>query len=247
MEPQAQDPVLSCDEFRRRLRIAPREGSDAEMLRHRRCCSACDQWANQEALFERQLRRALEVDPPAGLEQRILKARNGRRSRLGEVPVLGWALAATLALAFGVGLWVPSAIQPPTRGIDDLVLEHLDAELEHLRPHSILRYAEVAPVLKQLGGEIIGGLADVSFAGICDLDQRRIAHLVVHGEQGGAVSLLFLPDIYLSSQVRVRSSRFSGVILPTDFGSLAVIGEAAAGSSVDQLARRVRGTIVWRT
>jgi len=245
------DPELSCAEFRRRLQVEP-ERYDTAMLQHAERCDACARWDRQAAHFERALRQALDVEPPEALERRILDTWETHRKdfrrpgRAGYSP-RAWSLATSLALALGIAVWVglkPSAPYPQPRSIENLVLQHVNAELEHLQPAGVLHHSEVAPVLKALGGELVGRLGAVSFAGVCDLQHRRIAHLVVRGEQG-AVTLLFLPEFFVSAQTSIRSRRFSGLILPADFGSLAVVGDA--GTSLERLARQVRGAVVWST
>ena len=78
--------------------------------------------------------------------------------------------------------------------------------------------------------------------GRCRIRRWDGVHLVLRGRAGG-VTVLLMPQEYRREPERVSSRRFSGVILPTPNGSMAVIGEKS--EPLEDAARRIQGAILW--
>jgi hypothetical protein len=66
--------------------------------------------------------------------------------------------------------------------------------------------------------------------------------MVVPGKRG-PITVLIMPGEYLMQPRQVRSSRFSGVIVPTVYGSMAVVGEKL--EPVEKVVEKMRRTIIW--
>ena len=71
---------------------------------------------------------------------------------------------------------------------------------------------------------------------------RHGAHLVF-SETAGPVPVLIMPGERTAAAERIDSRGFTGVVVPTEYGSLAVIGEAP--ESVEPVLLRVQEVLVW--
>ena len=225
--------MMSCLEFRRRVTAAPAE-SDPELEAHARACAACAAYRERTREFDRDLLEAMRLEPPEGLGSRILlrqrldeKARiRARRRRL--------ALAAALLLAVGLGggLWM----WRPGTSLEGVVLAHVNAEMHHLQDQKNLRLAQLNRVLQPLGSTVEREIGPIRYAGSCRIRNHTGGHVVLESSEG-PVTVLFMPGEYIDARRPVHDQHFRGVILPTDNGSIAILGESETG--VREIERRL--------
>jgi hypothetical protein len=228
---------IGCAELQRRLLVDPFD-PDPALLLHRQRCARCARAAGEAMLFESALHRVLAVDPTPGLARRIV-AEQRRRANRRIAAAAG--LLASRGLAAWVGYWVRGWAQPaPT--LAQRVREHIECESPHLHQHADLSNAQVAAVLRQLGGNLVISLGRVDFAGICPMHPGLVAHLVVEGAEG-PVSVLFMPGEYLEGPQTVRSRALQGMLVPTAYGSLAVVG--GPGEPVEAFVKRIGASVTW--
>ncbi len=236
---------MNCLEFRRKLLIEPRS-RDKEFADHASSCPECAGEAEQAHRFEDRLHAALDVPRPVGLESRIISARSGATERgLSGFGSRWLALAAGTLLAIGLAGWmgykwehyfgVPS-------GLEMAVVNHINDELDHLHVDQDARPENLEFLLSQFGAGIEGDIGRVSFVTRCNIGRRSGVHMVVPGQQG-PITVLIMPGEYLMQPRQVRSSRFSGVIVPTVYGSMAVVGEKL--EPVEKVVEKMRRTIIW--
>lgn len=62
------------------------------------------------------------------------------------------------------------------------------------------------------------------------------AHLITNGESG-PVTVLVMPGEHIDKNINITSSRFSGAIYSTAYGSLAVVGEK--GEKISPIANKM--------
>ena len=74
------------------------------------------------------------------------------------------------------------------------------------------------------------------------MEARSRGPRVVPGRQG-PVTVLIMPGEHRMKREQVSSFRFSGVIVPTDYGSMAVVGERL--ESVEHIVDKMKQAIVW--
>ncbi len=230
-------PDVDCAELSRRLLIDPFD-PDAALLRHRTRCARCDRAARKALAFEMALRQALAVDPPPGLGTRIGAARRRHATRR-------LAAAAGLAVSLGLAGWLGYGLRgwlEPAPTLAQLVREHIEREAPHLGERGNLTDAQVAAVLHQVGGELVVSLGRVDFAGLCPMRRALSAHLVIEGARG-PVTLLFMPGEHLDGPQPVRSEALQGLVVPTAYGSLAVVG--GRGEPVERLIKRIGDSVTW--
>ncbi|MGD2082405.1 MAG: DUF3379 family protein [Chromatiales bacterium] len=228
-------PPIDCREVRRRLLIDPRD-PDPGLRRHREGCPACDRAANDALAFEARLRRALSVDPPPGLAGRVRRA-------LGRRAAVRVGAAAAVVLGLGLAAWIGAGLtaRPDLAGV---VAGHIEAEAEHLSARQAVGAPQLAALVGELGGELTRGIGEVRFAGLCVIRDHYGIHLVVKGRHG-PVTVLIMPGEDPGRDRSVSTGRLRGLILPTAYGSLAVVGEPQ--EPLHAWADEVRGALVWRS
>ncbi len=237
---------MNCLEFRRKLHEDPRCAAP-DFTAHLRACASCRREHQRVLCFDEQLREALEVEPPADLAQRILAAQRAeaapaRRQRPWRMPA---ALAATLVLGVGVALFISGIWTPrPDDGLETTVLHHIRDELPHLHEVRDVTPERLAALLEDLGGALREPLHGVNFAGKCQMRKYPGAHLVLAGERG-PVTVLIMPGERIAAARRFHSERFVGELVPTRYGSFAVVGEK--GEDTDAIAGQIARDIVWRS
>src|SRR5450432_3382984 len=118
---------MNCLEFRRQLATDP-QCCEVDFVRHRQECARCAEACAHANAFEGSLREALAITTPAQLAESILLAHATRQQRQRQYFRRGaiLALAASVALAFGIGMRV-EASPLATQAVD-----HLRSEAEVL-------------------------------------------------------------------------------------------------------------------
>ncbi len=236
---------MNCLEFRRKLLIEPRS-RDREFADHATSCPECAGEAEQAHRFEDRLHAALDVPSPVGLESRIISARSSASDKgLSGFGSRWLALAAGVLLTIGLAGWmgykwehyfgVPS-------GLEVAVIDHINEELDHLHVDQDVRPENLVFLLSQFGAGMEGDIGRVNFVSRCSVRQHLGVHMVVPGQQG-PITVLIMPGEYLMQPQQVRSPRFSGVIVPTVYGSMAVVGEKL--EPVEQVVEKMQAMIIW--
>jgi hypothetical protein len=222
---------MNCLEFRRLCLIDP-DTRAAAYVAHAQSCARCARFARGQDEREHVLRAALRVDTPVALAERILLRHAFARDR---TPRTRWAVAATLLLGVGVGLFTWHGMRVPT--LTDEVLAHVRAEPESLTAGGPADPDKVSGVLRALGVTLDGAIGPVRYAGICDIALRPGGHLVLAGERG-PVTLLLLPGSRAAATQRVTDGHFEGLLVPAAHGAFAVVG--FPGEPLDGVVERLR-------
>lgn len=239
--------MMNCLEFRHHLLIDP-FSRDADFVTHRDECVGCGHEAVRAAKLEKQLHGSLSVEPPEGLRDRILLVHALDHDKPRRIFRPRWlAMAASLLLVVGLvgGLgyrWADTLFR--SSGLEVAVLNHVTDELEHLHQDRNLQTADLEELLTPFGARLKNGLGRVNYAGRCNIRKHSGIHLVVSGQQG-PITILLMPGEHVDHQQSIRSSRFDGVLVPTPYGSMAVIGEK--GEVLDSVVDTVAEKIVWTT
>jgi len=229
---------IDCLAHRRRLLIDPRD-DDPALARHRARCASCADAAREALAFEATLAHALEVPPPPDMQGRIAAARRaqvGRRLALAAA----WVLSVGIAAWLGYGVGDRRAAEPD---LAQVVIRHIRAEAVALQADDGIPADRLGALFARLGGDLMGDLGRVRFAGLCLIRRGEGIHLVVKGRQG-PVTLLFMPGEHLEAALEIRDSGLQGWLVPTEYGSLAVVGKT--GEVVERLIDRALDRVHWR-
>lgn len=236
---------MNCVEFRRRSMVDPMS-QDPELAEHASACARCAREAQRLASFEQALRDALKIRPPEGLKARILLAQSFSATRRTSTVGARWlAAAAALLVAVGVTGWLGyrwDAYLGEPVGLERAVLNHVNSELSYLYVDHDIQRTQLGQLFAQFGARLDNDFGRVSYAGRCNIRTQPGIHLVVPGQEG-AITVLFMPDEHLTEPTPVHSDRFTGIIVPTDFGSVAVVGEK--GEPVSDVAEKMQHLVAW--
>lgn len=234
---------MNCLDFRRRM-LADPFTADEDLQAHEAACADCGPFARELRAQEVQLRALLQqVAPPPGMAERIqLAARFERRSAWQLRWWYGAAAALVLAVGFGMlSLWTTS-IERGGVTLAQSVVYHIEDEASHLHESQPVPAARLASVFARFGAELTADIGRVNFAAECLMRQRNGVHLVLPGRMG-PVTVFFMPGEMAGAELPVRSARFAGHIVPTPWGSIAVVGES--GESLEGLGERLAGAVYW--
>ncbi len=228
---------MNCEDFRKKLLQDP-SWTDAAFLQHKDKCASCRREWEQVQSFEAKLRSVLlqSQNPKAPISLQAPRRRLWQRA---------WIKAASVLLLVAAGMGGYNLVQNmfPQEDLAQLVVRHVQAEPELLQQMKPLDVMSVAAVFDAMGFESSAAVKGVTAASPCWMRKSRGVHLVVQGEQG-AVSLLLMPGEYVSKPQALQTEQWSGLVVPEQWGSLAVL--ASAGEDAGAFVSMVEKNIHWK-
>lgn len=236
---------MDCLTFRRQLLEDPTR-HDGALSTHEAGCTACAGFARGLRADEARLRAALDVEPPAGLADRIQLTIS-----LGDTPArpiagrrwLAVAASGVLAVSAAALGWVHFNKPYEDLSLERSVLHHVKDEVAHLHAAGPAATGDLQQVFASFGASVDpNAIGQVNFAGICAMRSNNGVHLVLRGEQG-PVTVFFMPGEQATEVLQLQSERFAGLIEPTQWGSIAVVGEQ--GEKLMPVLNRVRHAVSW--
>ena len=228
---------MDCLEFRRHL-LADPYSQEPEFVAHKQACPDCRGAAQRADVFEGKLRRAFDVAVPDELADQILlgQTTSARQSHIRN----GWFMALAASVVIGVGL---TAVLLPNAnaGLGQFVVDHMRREPEAMLSTALVPQEQVRALFGYYGVEIAADLEGVTFAAPCAMYKGAGVHLVVRGDEGPPVTVMYMPEVEINDRVRVNFEGFDGVIMPLARGALAVVGYE--GQALDGVENLVRGVL----
>ena len=236
---------MNCPEFRRKILIDPYT-EDEDVLAHARTCPECTQERINSLQFEDSLRQALKIDVPGRPAIPGLKTENTRNTRCFGLPCSRWvSLAAGMVLVgflvAGLGLG-PVHRQVHASSLSEVVLTHVTTELDQLPLGQATSLDRLVDLFSGFGAVVTGQLTNLVYAGPCWIRAQTGLHLVLEGSQG-PVNVLLMPGEFVSHRQTLSSGRFSGLIVPTGYGSMAVVGEK--NEQLENALQRMNEAVIW--
>jgi hypothetical protein len=234
---------MNCLESRRLLLQDPYQHNE-ELLEHEANCSECARFAAEAREQESLLTSVLQAPaPPPELAENVrLAVRLERRVDSGRR--IWFAAAASVLLAVSVSM-VSLFDKHDTRehmALAQNVIYHIEDEATHLRTPGPAAPQRVHAVLARFGAELTGDIGRINFAAECVMRDRTGVHLVLSGKHG-PVTVFLMPGERPKDMMPVDSDRFHGEIMPTQWGSIAVVGEK--GEEIGSIANRVAQAVRW--
>lgn len=227
---------MNCEAFRHQLLIDP-QSEDPAFRDHLRACTACARAAEEALGFEQSLREALRAE----LVPESVSAPASRRSEWFTVRTASAFFFLPLLLtAFWLGLRGNATTDDGS--LAATVIAHILAEEERLQARGTVAWSSLRELFEALGADLRARLGPVRFAGRCVIGDREGIHLVMAGKRG-AVTALFIPGRQPAERSEVRGRGLQGAVLPTGFGSLAVVGEP--GEPLEPVALRLLAAVRW--
>lgn len=233
---------MNCLEFRRQLLIEPRQ-QRTELLDHARDCPSCCREYRRALEFEKRLSEALAIASPAGLDSRILLGQQMARRKPRARTWRQLQIAAGILLALGIAL-LSEHLGSDNDRVNELrgeVVAHIEDEPATLQASGNIEADRMNSLFATFGLKQLGSLGEVRYAGICDIGERKGIHIVVQGKTR-PVALVLLPGERIRTPAPIRTLSLTGVIVPTEYGSLAVVADPK--EPVAPVLKRVKPAIV---
>ncbi|TNG01489.1 MAG: DUF3379 family protein [Gammaproteobacteria bacterium] len=219
--------------------IADPDCKDEKFLHAKNSSDANRRILEQQRQADTDIRNAMQVDVPEGLEGRILlnqslKEKKQKSQWLKNI----YTIAASLLMVAVILIQV----LPGTQSIETVVLAHIHDELDHLQDQRNVSSDALNRLIGTFGGHFEISPGQVNYAGLCNIRNGQGMHIVLESEQG-PVTVLIMPEESIDKRLTVSDKRFNGVILPVENGSLAVVAEDA--KAVTMVESRIQNIISW--
>lgn len=225
---------MKCLEFRRAL-LAGQTETEA-MRDHRRECPGCDGFLREHEAFERELRRALEVQVPAGLERRLAEAigaddmpRRADRRRL-------LAAAAAVVAAAGVGLYATIERDDPLALA--CISWVMKEEVKSIMMGSMSREDAARALAATLPLEQVERIGRVRHVAPCPFNGGTAYHVVLDVPQE-KVTLLVMPGARLPGRRTAVHDGVHAAVVPLANGAVGIV--ASSRAVVASVAGALRG------
>jgi len=236
--------MIDCARFRQSMLADPRD-PDPRLREHRGSCADCNLFADRLLRFESRLDRALRVAVPAqAVPLRAHAAPTAPRSPAYRHAWLAMAASGVLAFLVAGTLWLSIS----DRSVAADVVTHMAGEPQAWRRTDVpVPGGELEDVLRNSHVRLGSGAGVVSYASSCEFRGHLVPHLVVQTDSGPVTVMVLVHDRVMKT-VRFDEQGYRGVIVPVaGHGSLAVLTRDANADlkSVDEIAARVRASILW--
>jgi Protein of unknown function (DUF3379) len=239
--------MMNCADYRRSMLTDPHD-PDAALSEHRGSCRECSQYTERLLGFESRLDRALRAALPAPDQRASGPAPADRvvplRRPVGRNRWLAMAASLLLACVVAGALW----LSIPDRSLAADVVKHVQGEPKSwLRTDVPVPGSELEDVLRNSHMRLAANSGIVSYAASCGFRGYHVPHLVVQ-TQSGPVTVMVLVHEHVSKPTEFDEQGYRGVIVPVaGHGTLAVLTQGGATdlSTIEHIAARVQGSIVW--
>jgi len=144
----------------------------------------------------------------------------------------GWAVAASVLALTTLSIWI---FRPSDTLAHEVVL-HVNHEAASWNSSTPVNAHDLQSVLGKSGVTLNVTSNDVTYVRTCYFRGHFVPHLVM-STTDGPVTLLALPDEHVQGRESFQEGGYSGVIVPTDHGSIAVL--ARAGANIDAVANKL--------
>ena len=216
---------MNCLDYRRVLLAGA--GESEAMRGHRAECVTCSELYKEHAVFEGELRRALEVPVPAQFADRLLEAlpptdsveapRRDRRRFL--------AAAAAAAGAVGLGLYAwRERDDPMAMACIQFVMKD---EAKSIMMGAMPRAEAERMLADSLPLQRIESVGSIRHIAPCPFGEGTAYHVILMVPQD-KVTLLVMPDRSMPSRTRATHDGIYASVVPLRKGSVGIVGASAA-------------------
>lgn len=218
---------MNCLEFRRQLGSEP-GCSQVAFLAHRDACPQCAAAHRRAEAFESRLRRALEVEVPETLSDRILFAQTtGERQvhvrrRRGAVAAL--ALAASVVVAVILVATRPQPVPPLAAMVFEHVHEHSLATID---ASQTMPSEDVMAAFADRGVALASVPEGINYVHKCPVGPYRSVHMVMP-EADGLVEVLYVVDAPAPVAAEFEHEGKRGREVPMGKGALVMLASSDA-------------------
>ncbi|MDG4812338.1 DUF3379 family protein [Hydrogenovibrio sp. 3SP14C1] len=229
-------------EFQQKVQQNPKQ-LDADMLAFLKEHPEKMEWVKAARVFDDQLSRALSVEVPEGLHDRILLKNSFELSAANDrhwLKNLSLFAASFVGVVFIFNLWVApldndkaatsvqlsGQAQQMEAAIIEHIFEHAKDAPEIMQKHAQnLQETELEDIFSKVGVILNKPVEFMSYAGECEVDGQKGLHLVLQ-EIEGPVTIIVLPGKRIQSMQAFRKSGLEGQMIPVNGGVVAVVGQS---------------------
>lgn len=218
---------MSCEHVRLEIGANPAANSPA-LEEHLQSCSACGSFRAEMRTLEGSIQRAMASPPP---QVRLRRAPAAWRQ---------WALAASAVLAalLVLAVWVLR----PGESLAHEVVAHVQGEPNSWFAAEHVSAARIDHSLRAAGVQLNINSDKVMYAHSCWFRGHYVPHLVVQSARG-PVTVLLLRHEHVGAVQKFREAGMTGMIVPVDEGSIAVVARGAIG--VDDVVSEMTSDVHW--
>lgn len=217
---------MNCIEYRRTLLAGGAES--APMRAHRLSCDSCSAYGAEHGALEAALKRALDVEAPSALADRLLaniasSARGAQRPEPTRRRFL--ALAAGVVAVAGVGahLWA-NRDDPLALACIQFVMKE---EAKSIMMGAIPRTEAARVIASVVSIERLEAIGQIKHIGPCPFNGGTAYHIVLAVPQD-KVTLLVMPDAKLPTRGSALYDGLYATVMPIGEGSIGIVGERKA-------------------
>jgi Protein of unknown function (DUF3379) len=252
---------VNCERARLLIGAEP-YATSPELAEHLASCAACKQFQGEMVSLENDLRRALEGLPGTAVASATDGVAGARPTEAtaptptaaasptnvtpfrapqptpapAQAPARrralqrsGWAVAASVLALTTLSIW----IFRPTNTLAHEVVLHVNHEAASWNSSTPVDARDLQNILGKSGVTLKVTSSDVTYARTCYFRGHFVPHLVMSTTEG-PVTLLALPDEHVPARESFQEGGYSGVIVPAEHGSIAVL--AREGANIDAVA-----------
>lgn len=231
---------MNCIDVRRKLTVEPAI-HDLAMTQHITQCRSCAAYLQQQNSLTDSVLQVMSVDVPQDLVSSILLQQSiNENKHKGFYRESLHAIAASLILAVGVVTGLVLFNSP--NSLDQLALLHVKDEISHLADHNNVSLTTVNGILQPFNMQLASSLGQVNYVGSCNMRVSKGVHLIIQGKNA-PVTILFMPGEYVSKRQVITDAIFKGRVIPTQGGSLAIIG--AQAELLDDIEQQLQQLITY--
>ncbi len=213
---------MNCFNFRQRVLEDPYH-LPVDAKQHLSTCSHCARYMSEIETLDNNIRNTFSVTVPEGLPARILL--NQSLTPTDRSPKRWYWLGVAASLFVAILL----VFQVPNDTMADSIVTHLEHEAHQVHGRAgQIGSGKVTEVLGSIGLSMKQPLGNVTYASICVIDDRLVAHLVVE-YRNKTYTLLALP-IAPGEAGTISDERWVGVIANEGVVTFAVVTETATSS-----------------
>ncbi len=226
-------------QFKKQLQTAPFQ-LDEEMRAYLQKHPELNKTVKNSQQWEKQIKNALQIDPPEGLEARILLKQSYSEAAEKKIspPVseqkkpTHWRhwramVASVMLVAIGVGIWHERATLFPLKASD--VIAHVVHHMEDDPNFMVLKKApnseqKLQKLFLAVGAILEHPIEHLSYAGECVINGQKGLHIVLQ-EAEGSVTIIVMPGQQLAAMEAFEASGYQGELLPVKGGIVAIMGK----------------------
>ncbi len=221
-------------QFKKQLQAAPFT-LDEEMKAYLQRHPELNKMVKNSQQLDQQIKGALQINPPEGLEARIL-LNHSYEEKKSSPPTLiqptfwtRWSgvAAGFLVVLVGLGFWQERATLFPLKATDVIahVMHHMEDQPDFM---TVNKAPESEQALQKLflavGATIDHPIEHMSYVGECVINGQKGLHIVLQ-EADGPVTIIVMPGQQLTAMEAFEASGYQGELLPVKGGIVAIMGK----------------------